>query len=125
MVETLYIIFFIFAFSIINTSKSNLPVNETKEINDEFSYIKDIKNYVVLSDSTEVIDIDMNTLYKLLKNGLLESENYIEKYKNYLVDINILDNELTGNFNILVYDNKFELKLYDYYNYNLIIEIRS
>lgn len=68
----------------------------------------------------------INTLKKLgsdLKNFIEKKNKYLEKYQL----IGILDNNKIKNYNLLYYNNKFNIDIFDYNDYNieLIVKINE
>lgn len=138
----LYVIFFIFVFSLLNHDDGNnydmfskisanynlefIGEENYKMINGNFYY-----NDELISDLNE-INVDMyNPKYisNILDKAILESTNHIEKSDVYLCDINNFDkNILEGKFKFKIYKSEnhiseIELYLKEYYGYDVIISL--
>ena len=127
----LYLIFFIFVFSLLSIPNKNN--------NDEFYYLNNvvIDSYNVLNNEGEVTYyntdlINTNNIYKMVKNSKLESTNYLENSNTYVISVStfekiLYNNDVVNNdsIRITLYSNKIVLDFSDYYGYIVNIELRS
>ena len=127
----LYLIFFIFVFSLLSIPNKNN--------NDEFYYLNNvvIGSYNVLNNEGEVTYyntdlINTNNIYKMVKNSKLESTNYLENSNTYVISVStfekiLYNNDVVNNdsIRITLYSNKIVLDFSNYYGYIVNIELRS
>ncbi len=127
----LYLIFFIFVFSLLSIPNKNN--------NDEFYYLNNvvIGSYNVLNNEGEVTYyntdlINTNNIYKMVKNSKLESTNYLENSNTYVISVStfekiLYNNDVVNNdsIRITLYSNKIILDFSNYYGYIVNIELRS
>ncbi len=127
----LYLIFFIFVFSLLSIPNKNN--------NDEFYYLNNvvIDSYNVLNNEGEVTYyntdlINTNNIYKMVKNSKLESTNYLENSNTYVISVStfekiLYNNDVVNNdsIRITLYSNKIVLDFSNYYGYVVNIELRS
>lgn len=127
----LYLIFFIFVFSLLSIPNKNN--------NDEFYYLNNvvIDSYNVLNNEGEVTYyntdlINTNNIYKMVKNSKLESTNYLENSNTYVISVStfekiLYNNDVVNNdsIRITLYSNKIILDFSNYYGYIVNIELRS
>lgn len=127
----LYLIFFIFVFSLLSIPNKNN--------NDEFYYLNNvvIGSYNVLNNEGEVTYyntdlINTNNIYKMVKNSKLESTNYLENSNTYVISVSTFEKILYNNdavnndsIRITLYSNKIILDFSNYYGYIVNIELRS
>lgn len=128
----LYVIFFIFVFTLLS--------NNSKPEQDKFSYLKNIEvlNYSVTDKYDNVVTeynstlISGEVIYRLVKNANLESTNYIDNSNTYHITsddyekiINNVENETLEPIRITLSDNKIILDFTSYYGYKINIEYKS
>lgn len=127
----LYLIFFIFVFSLLSIPNKNN--------NDEFYYLNNvvIGSYNVLNNEGEVTYyntdlINTNNIYKMVKNSKLESTNYLENSNTYVISVStfekiLYNNDVVNNdsIRITLYSNKIILDFSNYYGYIVNMELRS
>ena len=150
----LYIIFFIFVFALFSS------YNKSNKVTDQFSYLKtnEIVEYRVSGDlnftvndniifneiiyeKNEIIPelsnfdfnlINNNNIYKLVKNSVLESTNYLDNSNTYAIKITdfeklIYNKEVTNDeyIRITLLKNNITLDLTNYNGYKISIDLRS
>jgi len=129
----IYIIFFIFVFSIINSTDDDIPT-------DEFTYLKNIEiiNYNVVGKYDTLVEtydsglISGELIYQIVKNSTLESTNYRDNSNTYYLSINDYEKiksnltvEVQGAIRTTVSPEKITLDFSEYYGYIINIDIRS
>jgi len=133
----LYFIFFIFVFYIIiNKDNEHLPVTKTDDFTNS-NYTYTINNEIIVDGNTIYyqnqpytkddfpmydFDIDLKMVDGMIKEGILQSQNYIDKSKTYLVT------KETKNIYITVYKendktNRIYVDFSEYYGYPYIMDI--
>lgn len=133
----LYLFFFIFVFTVLSSLNTN---TQNKEEQDEFYYLNnieiinynayDIYNNVILEYNQTLVD--GKVIYKLVKNSVLASTDYIENVNTYHISIKdyekLINNtsvDVDGIIKIIISSNNITLDFTDYYGYKINIDIRS
>lgn len=134
----MYIIFFALSFVYLDSFKTKNNTKNTNYyyiINNEIT-VKDLKitykdNIYSKKDFSEYnFNLTLDDINNLIKNGTLESQNYIENTLTYIVNVEeynkLLDNKLDTNetIKIIVYkeDNKINVDFSLVYGYPYVVD---
>lgn len=139
LIIIIYIVFFIFTFTYLNSFKNE----KTNNTNDNYYYI--INNEIIVKDLKITykdkiyskkdfkqynFTITLENINTLIKNGILESQNYIENTLTYIVSVDeynkLLEDKLDTKetIKIVVYkkENKINVDLSSVYGYPYVID---
>lgn len=100
----------------------NFIIDNNTIIYEEVSY--SIDSGIIDLSKYNIDYFTIDNINDLISKGILESVNYIDNSKSYLIDVINYDNTKEGNFRIIVYENKIEIDLVEYFNYKVIMEYK-